>query len=84
MSLLSNKSHSDRLGNSLEKFFLACLTRAFLSAKNKTFFTQLCLDKTSTIEMAVLVLPVPVAQTNRAVLWFLSKASATEVIASFW
>ena len=45
--------------------FLACVTSAFLSAKNKTLLAQLHLVSISTIAVAVLVLPLPVAITNK-------------------
>ena len=83
LSLLSNKLHNDKSGNNFEKFFLACLTRTVLSAKNKTFLIQLFLLKTSTTDIAVLVFPVPVPITKRNFRFLFSKSSHRDVIASF-
>ena len=59
---------ADKCGRCSLKAFLACVTKAFLSAKNNIRFAQLHLVNISTIAAAVLVFPLPVAITNKAFL----------------
>lgn len=83
LSLLSSKLHSVKFGRRWLKLFFACVTSVLRSAKNKIFFTQLWRVSTSTIAMAVRVLPLPVAMTSNALRCFFSSASHTANTASF-
>jgi hypothetical protein len=84
------KSIAEISGRYSEKFPFACLTNAFLSARNNTRLTQLFLKSISVKAAAVLVLPLPVAITNNALRLLpqipfslsVTNASATRCMAS--
>ena len=85
MSFSSHRFVTERFSSKFTKLRFACVTREFRSARNSTFFTQLCRSKISTSAMTVRVFPDPVAITSSARRrFFRSKLSHTARTAPFW
>ena len=82
-SLFSHRLHVVKEGRRFTKLFLACLTNAVRSARNKIFFAQSALVNTSTKLIATRVLPLPVAITSKALRLPFSKSSHVLTMASF-